>query len=53
MSVTTATMIPAAAHVAATGRTPIAPAARASQILFGPILCSRLKKESKKAAIVA
>jgi hypothetical protein len=53
VSVTTATMIPAAAQVAATGRTPIAPAAKAAQILRGPILCSRSKNESKNATPVA
>ena len=53
MSVTTATMIPAAAQVAATGSTARAPAASASNTRPGPIRCFGSRNESRNASTVA
>ena len=53
VKVTTATMIPAAAVVAATGSTPMAPAASASHVRLGVIQVERSRNDSKKAATVA
>ena len=53
VSVTTATMIPAAAQVAAIGSTARAPAASASHTRRGVIRCSRSRNDSRKATIVA
>ena len=53
MSETTATMMPAAAVVAAIGSTPREPATSASQICLGPIQSRRSRKLSRKATTVA
>ena len=53
VSVTTATMIPAAAQVAATGSTARAPAASASNTRTGVIRCFGSRNESRNASTVA
>src|SRR5881394_703417 len=53
VSVTTPTMIPAAAHVAATLSTPVVPASIAAMNRFGYIADSRRKKLTTKAVTVA
>jgi hypothetical protein len=53
VSVTTPTMIPAAAHVAATFRTPVVPASIACTKRRGYIAVSRRKKLTKNAVTVA
>ena len=53
VSETTATMMPAAAHVAAIGSTPRAPATSASQTLRGPIRSRLSRNESRNASTVA
>ncbi len=53
VSETTATMIPAAAHVAATGSTARAPAASASPTCLGPMRCLGSRNDRRKASTVA
>src|SRR3977135_2691429 len=53
VSVTMPTMMPAAAVVAATGSTPVVPAASARAAWRGPSWCDLSRKDSTKARIVA
>src|SRR4051812_38749241 len=53
VSVTTPTMMPAAAQVAATVSTPVVPASIAETRRFGPMAVSRRKKLTRNAVTVA